>query len=437
MTNAPLKALRAQTFSFKDDPFCVSPEEAISYESDGCVVMQDGQILDVGPAQDILARYSNLEVTHYPDHLIMAGFVDSHVHFPQTEIIASYGEQLLTWLNKYTFPAEMKFADEVYAQQGATFFLDECLRNGVTTSSVYCTVHAQSADALFAEAARRNMRITAGKVLMDRHAPEGLSDTAQSGYDNSKKLIEKWHNKGRGVYCITPRFAPTSTPEQLEAAGVLWKEYPDALMQTHVSENHNEIAWVKELFPDCPDYLGVYEKFGLMGAGANFGHGIHLVEREISLLKEAGAGISHCPTSNTFIGSGLFDMQGLRDCVDPITVGLATDVGGGSSFSMFDTMKAAYEIAQLRGYNFHPAKIYYLATLGSAHLLRMGDKVGNLAKGYEADLQVINLKSRPLITERMKHARDIWEVLFLQMILADDRAIKAVYVAGEKVYENA
>ncbi len=429
-------ALRGQTFGYRADPFSVPVEEAVCFEQDGAVVMQDGIIIDTGPAADVLARHPDVEVEQHPDHLIMAGFVDSHVHFPQAEIIASYGEQLLTWLNRYTFPAEMKYQDASYAREKAKFFLQENLRNGVTTSSVYCTVHPQSVDALFEEATALNMRMTGGKVLMDRNAPAELTDSAQSAYDDSKALIERWHNKGRNVYCITPRFAPTSTPEQLEAAGVLWRENPSTLMQTHISENHNEISWVQELFPDSRDYLDVYEKFGLIGQGANFGHGLHLKKREIARLRESGSGLSHCPTSNSFIGSGLFDMKELRDCANPITVGLATDVGGGSSFSIFQTMKAAYEVAQLRHYNFHPAKIYYIATWGSAHLLCMGDRIGNLAKGFEADVQVIDLKSRPLIAERMTHADDFFDVLFLQMILADDRAVKAVYVAGNKVYDR-
>lgn len=437
MSLSSKKILRGQTLGFKADPFKVDPEDSLAFESDGAVVIENGLIRDVGPVGEVLKRHDDVvQVEHYPDHLIMAGFVDSHVHFPQTEVIASYGEQLLSWLNRYTFPAEMKFGEKAYAEKSARFFLDECLRNGITTSSVYCTVHAQSGDALFQEAYNRNMRIGAGKVLMDRNAPMALRDTAQSGYDQSKALIERWHEKGRGTYVITPRFAPTSTPEQLEAAGALWKEYPSTLMQTHLSENHDEIAWVKELFPNDEDYFAVYERFGLVGKGANFGHGLHLKEREIKALVETGSGISHCPTSNTFIGSGLFDMKGLRDCANPITVGLATDVGGGSSFSMFDTMKASYEVGHLRGYSLHPAKAYYLATLGSAQVMKMGDKVGNLAKGYEADIQVIDLKSRPLIGERMSHAQDIWEVLFLQMILADDRAIRAVYIAGDKAYDR-
>jgi len=436
MNSENKKALRGQTLTFKGDPFALAPDDSISFQSDGAVVMENGVIIDVGPASTVLARHPQVSVENYPNCLIMAGFIDAHVHYPQCEIIAAYGEQLLAWLNSYTFPAEARFGDKDYADKAASFYLDEALRNGVTSSSVYCTSHPQSVTALFEEATRRGMRMAAGKVMMDRNAPDNLLDTPQSSYDQSQALIEQWHGKNRCVYAITPRFAPTSSPEQLEAAGALWEKYPSALMQTHISENASEIAWVKDLFPDARDYLGVYEQFGLLKPGANFGHAIHLTEREIASLRESGAGISHCPTSNTFIGSGLFRMQALREGKNPITVGLATDIGGGSSFSIFDTMKSAYEIGQLQGYSLHPAKAYYLATMGSAKLMQLDDKVGNLASGFEADIQVIDLKSRPLIAERMGHARDIWDVLFLHMILADDRAIKCVYAAGAKVYDR-
>jgi guanine deaminase len=435
-TSHEKKAIRGQTLTFVADPFEVSADESISFEADGAVVIQDGVIIDVGAAGAVLERHPQVSVEHYPDCLIMAGFIDSHVHYPQTEIIAAYGEQLLEWLNNFTFPAESRFDDKAYADAAAAFFLDECLRNGITTSSVYCTVHPQSVTSLFEKATMRGMRVVAGKVMMDRNAPEHLLDTAQLSYDQSHDLIERWHGSGRCSYAITPRFAPTSSPEQLEAAGALWAKYPDTLMQTHISENHDEIAWVKELFPQARDYLDVYEKFGLVKTGANFGHALHLNEREIDTLRQSGAGISHCPTSNTFIGSGLFKMADLRDCSQPIPVGLATDIGGGSSFSMFDTMKSAYEIGQLQGYSLHPAKAYYLATMGSARLLKLDGVVGNLAAGYEADIQIIDLKSRPLISERMNHARDIWDVLFAHMIMADDRAVRSVYSGGALVYER-
>ncbi len=427
--------LRGQTLSFADDPFLVGPEAAVEHHSDGAVWMEGGLIRAVGPAKEILETAAGATVINYGDHLITAGFVDCHAHYPQLPIIASYGEHLLGWLEKYTFPAERRFHDPDHARAAADLFLDECLRNGITTSSVYATVHSSSVDAFFEAATERDLRMACGKVLMDRNAPDDLRDTAESGYEQSKALIGKWHRVDRCVYAITPRFAPTSTPAQLEAAGELWKEYPDTLMQTHLSENPKEIAWAVELFPEAPDYFGVYEKFGLTGPGAIFGHAIHLTEREQTALRQSGSAIAHCPTSNTFIGSGLFDMAGLRESAQPVIVGLATDVAGGSSMSMFDVMRTAYEIAQLRGYSLHPAKAWYLASVGSARAMRLDDRIGNLATGMEADVTVIDLASTPLIEQRMAGAENLWDTLFAQMILADDRAICATYAAGRLVHQ--
>lgn len=437
-------ALRGPTLAFKADPLAIAadggdPADALAFDADGAVVIESGRIAAAGTASHVLADEPGLPViTYSSSHLISAGFVDAHAHFPQTRIIASYGKQLIDWLNAYTFPAEQAFADPARAAADADLYLDECLRNGITTASVYCTVHEGSVDAIFAAAARRGLRLAAGKVLMDRNAPAGLTDTAQSGYDASARLIGRWHGKERLHYVVSPRFAPTSSPAQLEAAGALWRASPGTLMQTHMSENRDEIAWVARLFPDAPNYLGVYERHGLVGPGANFGHCIHLTARERARLRETGSGISHCPTSNLFIGSGLFDLAGLAAGGQPRSpIGLATDVGGGSSFSMFATMRAAYEIAQLRGASLHPATAWYLATLGSAQVLRLDDRIGNLAQGYDADIVVLDLQSRPLLAERMKTARSIAEVLFAQMILADDRAIHAVYVGGKRVLPHA
>lgn len=427
----PPFAIRGETFAFRADAFTGPAEVAYAYDSDGAVVIDGGRIIETGTAAAVLARHPGIRVDHYPSHIIMAGFVDCHIHYPQTRVIASYGKQLIEWLNTYTFPAELAFADPAHAAEVAEVFFAECLRNGTTTVSSYCTVHKQSADAFFVGASKRNMRVAGGKVLMDRNAPPGLLDTPQSAYDDTKALIARWHGRGRNVYAVSPRFAPTSTPEQLEAAGAVWREHPGTLMQTHVSENAKEIAWVHELFPDAPDYFGVYERFGLAGPGANFGHAIHLSKRERAALQASGSGVSHCPTSNTFIGSGLFDLAGFTQ--NAVPVGLATDIGGGSSFSMFATMRSAYEIAQLRGHSLHPVQAYYLATLGSARVLRMDHQIGNLAAGYEADVMVLDPRSRPVLAERVNVARSIEDVLFALMILGDDRAVTAVYVAGEKV----
>ena len=422
-------AIRGETFAFTSDPFAGPPEAAYTYDSDGAVVIEAGRISDVGNAAAVLARHPGIRVDAYPGQLIMAGFVDCHIHYPQTRVIASYGKQLIDWLNTYTFPAELAFADPAHAAAIAEVFFDEVLRNGTTTVSSYCTVHPQSADAFFTAASRRNLRVAGGKVLMDRNAPPGLTDTPQSGYDDSKALIARWHGKGRNVYAVSPRFAPTSTPGQLEAAGAVWREHPGTLMQTHLSENRDEIAWAGELFPDAPDYFGVYERFGLTGPGANFGHAIHLSERERAALLASGAGISHCPTSNIFIGSGLFDLTAMGG----LPVGLATDVGGGSSFSMLATMKAAYEIAQLRGVSLHPVQAFYLASLGSARVLRMDHQVGNLAAGFEADVIVLDPRAKPVLAERVGQARGIEDVLFALMILGDDRVMTAVYIAGKRL----
>ncbi len=436
MTMTQRFAIRGQTLRFKADPFEVAPEDAIAFDSDGLVVIADGHIEAVGTAHELLTRYPGIDVTAYPGQLIMAGFVDCHVHYPQTGIIASYGAQLLEWLNTYTFPEELRFADPVYARATAEIFLDEILRNGTTTSSVYCTVHPQSVTAFFEATEVRGLRMAAGKSMMDRNAPAGLMDTAQRGYDESEALIHRWHGHGRLTYVVTPRFSATSSDAQMAAMGALWKAHPSTLMQTHIAENPAEIAWIKRLFPTARDYLDTYERVGLIGPGANFGHAIHIEPREIDRLRESGSGISHCPTSNLFIGSGLFDMAGLRQTAQPIPVGLGTDVGGGSSFSMLATMRAAYEIAQLRGNSLHPIRAFWLATQGSARVMRTDDRIGNLAPGYEADMIVIDLKSRPIIEQRMARANSIADALFVQMILGDDRAIVATYVAGRLAHSR-
>jgi guanine deaminase len=430
-------AVRGSILSYRGDPFLLGPDEAVAYDTDGAIVVEGGRIAETGPASAMLAKYPGITVDHYPQDLIMAGFVDCHVHYPQCEVMASFGEQLLEWLNRYTFPAEQKFADPDYARATAEHFLDECLRNGTTSASVYCTVHPESVDAFFASAETRGMRMAGGKMMMDRNAPQPLLDTAETGYDQSKALMARWQGRGRLTYVISPRFAPTSTPAQLEAAGTLWREHPDALAQTHLSENHDEIAWVRSLFPEQPDYFAVYERFGLAGPGANFGHAIHLSPRERDAFRASRSGISHCPTSNLFLGSGLFDMKGLREGSDAIPIGMATDIGGGSSMSMFATMKGSYEICRLAGYSLHPAKAYYLATAGSARVMRLDDRIGNIEPGYEADFIVIDLKSTPAIAKRMHYAEDLWETLFIQMIMADDRAIRATYVNGRKLYQRA
>jgi guanine deaminase len=415
-----------QVLSFDGNPFEAGPSAA-RHLTHGAVLLDHGRIVAVGDAADLRNRQPMARVTDYGKALISAGFIDAHVHYPQTAIIASWGKRLIDWLNTYTFPEELRFADPAYAETIANRYLDLALAHGTTSTCSYGTVHPQSVDAFFTAAQNRGLRAYTGKTCMDRNAPEALRDTPQSAYDDSKALLQKWHGVDRLSYVITPRFSPTSTPEQLAALGALWREYPDCLMQTHLSEQHDEIAWVRDLFPQARDYLDTYEAQGLLREGAVYGHAIHLTAREKDRLVEAGASLVHCPTSNTFIGSGLFDM-GLAH---KLRVGLATDTGGGSSFSMLRTMAAAYEVAQLRGQALHPSQLWWLATVGSARALHADHQIGNIAPGMEADLVVIDLASTPVIEQATRRADDIWQALFPTIMMGDDRAVKAVWVGGK------
>ena len=394
---------------------------------DGAVVIDGGRIVAVGAADTLRATHPQARVTDYGQSLISAGFVDAHVHYAQTAIIASWGKRLIDWLESYTFPEEMRFADPVYAREVAERYLDLTLANGTTTVCTYGTIHPESVDAFFDAAQARDLRVFAGKTCMDRNAPDMLRDTVQSAYDDSKRLLQKWHGTDRLSYVITPRFSPTSTPEQLAALGALWREYPDCLMQTHLSEQTDEIEWVQALFPQSRDYLDTYEAQGLLREGAVFGHAIHLTERERARLLETGASVVHCPTSNTFIGSGMFDMGLARTS---LRVGLATDTGGGSSFSMLRTMAAAYEVGQLRRDPLHPSQLWWLATQGSARALRAESTIGNIAPGMEADLVVVDLASTPAIEQATRRAEDVWAQVFPTIMMGDDRAIRAVWVNG-------
>lgn len=431
----PITAIRGAMLSFKKDPFFHPMAECLHYETDAIIVMQDGKIINVGSADELLPTLQGITVKRYNNkHLIMPGFIDSHVHYPQTEIIASYGEQLIDWLNNYTFIAEQNFKERSHADEVAEIFLREQRRNGVTASTVFCTVFPESVDAIFEEAEKYNMRIMAGKVCMDRHAPEALLDTPQKAYDESKALIEKWHKRGRAEYVITPRFAPTSTHEQLEMIGALAKEYQDTLIQSHVSENLQEIEWVKALFPEAVDYTDVYDQYGLLRDRAIYGHGVHLTDREFHVLSERGAAVAHCPTSNFFLGSGAFNVHHAKAVTRPIKVGLGTDLGAGTSFSILQTMNEAYKAAQLNGVPYSALHTFYLATRGTAESLSLEDKIGSIEVGMEADLVVLSLESTPIIEYRMRYADSLEETLFIQMTLGDDRAIAATYIAGKDVY---
>ncbi len=418
-----------QVLSFAGDPFAEGVAAA-RHESRGGVVVEGGKIAAVGRGDDLRAAYPQARVTDHGKALISSGFVDAHVHYPQTAIIGSWGKRLIEWLNTYTFPEEMRFGDAEYAADVAGRYLDLTLANGTTSVCTYATIHPESVDAFFGAAQARGQRVWAGKTCMDRNAPAGLCDTAALAYDQSAALLGKWHGVDRLSYVITPRFSPTSTEDQLAALGALWAEHPECLMQTHLSEQVDEIAWMRSLFPNARDYLDTYEAHGLLGKGGLYGHAIWLEPRELDRLREVDGSLIHCPTSNCFIGSGLFDMDGLKRAGH--RVGLASDTGGGSSFSMLRTMATAYEVAQLRGRALHPAELWWLATCGSAAGLHASDRIGNIAVGMEADLVVLDLASTPAIEQATRRAEDIWQALFPTIMMGDDRAIAAVYVAGKR-----
>lgn len=428
------EAFRAAILYFVGDPFELG-EEAWHYHEDGVLWVEDGHIKAVGPAETLLPNLpKRVPLESFEHHLIIPGFVDTHIHYPQTEMIAAYGEQLLSWLNTYTFPTESKFADPAYCNDVAQVFLNELLRNGTTTALVFGSVHPQSVDAFFSAAQQRNLRMIAGKVMMDRNAPDYLQDTAEQSYRDCKALIKRWHGVDRLQYAVTPRFAPTSTPEQLKLAGRLLKEHPGVYLHTHLSENRDEIEWVKSLFPTAEHYLDVYDQAGLLSRRSVFAHGIHLCDDECKRLAHSGSAIAHCPTSNLFLGSGLFPLDQLQSA--GVKIGMGTDVGGGSSFSMFRTLDEAYKIQQLRDHSLNPFQALYLATLGGARALDLDTCVGSLQSGYEADFSVLDLHATPLMGFRMPHCQSLQETLFALNTLADDRAIERTYAFGRCVHNR-
>lgn len=434
-SKAPVQALRGTLVWFRDDPFLADPAEAMCVETDGIVAMADGRIIACGPADEVKPTLPpGVQPVRYPNALILPGFIDAHIHYVQAQMIGSCGAQLLDWLERYTFKTEQAFADPAHGEYVARHFCDELLRHGTTTALTLCAVYPQSAEALFAEAARRNMRLIAGKVLMDRHAPEALTDTAQQGYDDSRALLERWHGHGRLSYAITPRYAASSSPEQLAMAGALWREFPDAYVHSHVAENRAEVDWIRELYPEAQDYVDVYERHGLLGRRAVYAHGIYLSERELHRLAATGTAIAHCPTSNFFLGSGLFRLHAARR--EGVAVALGTDVGAGTSYSLLHTMGDAYKVAQLHGHTLTAAQAYYSATLGAARALALDDRIGTLEPGKEADLVVLDPAATPALRLRTECAESVEELLFALMIMGDDRAVRATYVAGVPAHER-
>jgi len=425
------QAFRASIFHCLGDPGPHSEESAIEYFEDGLLVIEDGVVSQLGAAEDVLPTLSaETQLEDFGGKLIVPGLIDCHVHFSQVDIIASYGEQLLDWLNRYAYPAEAQFSDAQHARSVADFFLDELLQNGTTTAVVFATVFPQSVDAIFASAEERNMRLIAGKVLMDRLCPKELCDDPQTGYTDSKALIERWHGKGRLGYAITPRFALTSSDEQLEAAGHLAAEYPDTWVHTHLAENQEEVDEIATLFPWSRSYLDVYDRYGLLRDRSIFAHCLHLDAADRALMAEKGGAGAFCPTSNLFLGSGLFDLKSMSDA--GIRVGLATDVGGGTSMSLLRTMSEAYKVLHLQGQPLPASRALYLATLGAAEALRLDDRIGSLEPGKEADFIVLDSGASSITARRAQTAMSVDELLFALIFLGDDRHVAATYLLGQR-----
>ena len=437
---AGMKAYRAAILSF--DPESGQPR----HQSDGLLVIRPGPggtgtartIEAVGPFHDLIRHYPGLEIEHLPGRLIAPGFVDLHVHYPQTDVIGSPADGLLPWLERYTFPHEARFCDPGHAAGVAEFFLDELQRHGVTTALTFCTSHPQSVDALLTAAQPRGLRLIAGKCLQDRHCPDGVRDATEQGLLDSEALIARWHGVGRLGYAITPRFAPSCSDAQLQGAGELAARHPDVWIQSHVAENLDEIRWVRELYPLDRSYLSVYQRFGLLRARAVYAHCLHLDAADRALLRDSGTGAAVCPTSNFFLGSGCFDFMAADRA--GFHYGLASDVGGGTSFSPFKTMLAAYEAGRASftgggpakaGISLAPGRLWWLHTAGAARTLGLEGVVGHLLPGADADFVVLDPTATPLLARRTGQAASLDELLFAFIVLGDERAVERTVSAAE------
>lgn len=430
-----MKIYRSALLRFADDG---SP----LYDSDGLLaVAPDAQgqerVLAAGSWQALQAPYAQqpgAQLIHWPGKLIAPGFVDMHIHYPQTDVIGAPADGLLPWLEHYTFPQESRFHDRAYADGVAEFFLDELLRNGVTTALTFATSHPNSVDAILSASQARGLRMIAGKVLQDRNSPDGVRDDTEQGLIDTENLIQRWHGVDRLGYAITPRFAPTSTPAQLRGAGELAAQYPSTWVHSHVSENLDEIRWVRELYPQARSYLDVYQGFGLMRERAVYAHCIWLDDADRALLRETGTAAAISPTSNLFLSSGYFDY--LKADVAGFLYGLASDVGGGMSFSPFRTMQAAYVVGReghsKQGVSLKPGALWWQHTAGAAQALGLGGVIGNLQPGCEADFVVINPAATPLLARKTAQAENLGELLFAMIVLGDDRLIEQTIVSQAK-----
>ncbi|NMG27310.1 guanine deaminase [Aromatoleum evansii] len=429
-----MRAVRGEILHFTSDP-AVGGTEALRHFADGLLIVREGLVAEAGPADALLAKLpADARVEDRRGRMIVPGFIDTHIHFAQTDIIASPGGQLLEWLERYTWPVEQAFADPAHAATVAEFFCDELLRNGTTSAAVFPTVHRASVDALFEAALRRRMRIISGKVLMDRNCPKFLCESCEGGYVASKELIERWHGRGRLLYAVTPRFAATSTPQQMRLAGRLFAEHPGVYLQSHLAENRAEVAWIHELYPEARSYLDVYERFGQLGPRSVFAHCVWLDDADRARMAATGAAISFCPTSNLFLGSGLFDLA--KADAAGLRVGIGTDVGAGTSFSMLQTLGEAYKVLQLNGQSLSPERAFYLATLGGARSLYLDDRIGSFAPGCEGDFVVLDPAATPLLARRSAACTTLAERLFVLMMLGDDRAVAETWVMGEPAWRR-
>jgi len=424
-----VKLFRGRIFSPVADPFTVDAAKSYVYYDDGYLAIDGDRITGVGDWRNVPRQSSNLTQLG-SDVLITPGFVDTHLHAPQLEMIGSYGGDLLEWLNRYTFPTEAKFSDPKHAEMVARVFFEELLRNGTLCALIFSTIHYRATDIFFAEAERRGFRAIIGKTMMDRNAPEALLETPRQSFEESHALLQKWHKRGLLRYAITPRFAPTSTPELLEAAGQLKREFPDAYVHSHISENRNEVQWVHDLFPEA-EYADVYDRYGLLGERTVLAHGVHLSEEELELLARRGTRVAHCPNSNLFLGSGLFRLHHTLDA--GVVVGLGTDIGAGTTPSMFTTMSDAYKVQQVQGVSLTPFHLWYLASLGGARALSMDGESGSLEAGKSADFLLLDLKSTPLVALRSERASSIEDLLAGLIFTGDDRVVRECWIAGQMV----
>jgi guanine deaminase len=428
------KVVLGGTLGFLDDPADVGEAESHRFEEQGALVVgPDGRIVWSGDRADLPENFARLPREDYGTAIVLPGFIDAHVHFPQHRMLAAPGVDLLDWLKRFTFQEEARYADRTHAHAAAEAFLDTLIAHGTTSAAAFSSVHAEATDALFSAARDRGMALVAGKTMMDRNAPEEVRDEAEQSARDSEALIDRWHGTDRLRYAITPRFAFTSTEAQLAACGALVAAHPDVMLQTHLAESSGEIEEVRRLFPWSKDYTEVYDHFGLLGSRSLFAHGIHLSERECARLHETGSVIVHCPTSNSFLGSGLFDIDHVGDRRRPIRLSVATDIGGGTSYSLLATLGEAYKVARLAGRRLGSLRAFYLATLGNARALGLEAEIGSLEPGRFADLVVLDPCATPVLARRQELSESLADVLFSLMLLGDDRAVRATYVAGARL----